>query len=281
MSFQISAQHIKVPESPIYVHVIIAYDMKTIGGNCRQFRTYFTSEPTPHLARKIKQGCMKIKGMISSFSVEEHVSSLVSKSCWKVLRLLSDAIKKHEKPVDFCTLRLGTNEAVEVNRVVDPSPASHIVAFILNPESNSLNRLENNMDAVYTVKGLIHIEESKPATIPEEAKLLLRLYAPYCFAALHARRWRRAFSISHFAQSLDGRIEAISHDQKWIGCPENLIHSHRMRALCDGIIIGSITLKRDKPLLSVRKVPGRNPTRIIIGSSVDNQDIDHLMQVSK
>jgi diaminohydroxyphosphoribosylaminopyrimidine deaminase/5-amino-6-(5-phosphoribosylamino)uracil reductase len=101
---------------------------------------------------------------------------------------------------------------------------------------------------------------------------MLRVYAPYCFASLYAKRWRRAFAVSHFAQSLDGRIATASGDSKWIGGAANRRHAHRMRALCDGILIGARTLARDAPQLTVREVPGRNPTRIVVGASVENTD---------
>jgi diaminohydroxyphosphoribosylaminopyrimidine deaminase/5-amino-6-(5-phosphoribosylamino)uracil reductase len=96
---------------------------------------------------------------------------------------------------------------------------------------------------------------------------------------MHAKRWKRAFAISHFAQSLDGRIATLAGDSKWIGNQANLIHAHRMRALCDGILIGAKTLITDKPQLTVRHVPGTNPTRIVLGAAFDH--IDYLRAVSE
>jgi len=40
-----------------------------------------------------------------------------------------------------------------------------------------------------------------------------------------------------------------------------------MRALCEGIIVGTNTVKNDQPQLTVRRVEGENPLRIILGSS--------------
>jgi diaminohydroxyphosphoribosylaminopyrimidine deaminase/5-amino-6-(5-phosphoribosylamino)uracil reductase len=84
---------------------------------------------------------------------------------------------------------------------------------------------------------------------------------------LHARRLGRAFAVSHFAQSLDGRIATPAGDSKRIGSPSNLVHAHRMRALSGGIVIGSRTLRRDRPRLTVRYVEGRQPARIVLASS--------------
>ncbi len=93
----------------------------------------------------------------------------------------------------------------------------------------------------------------------------LQLYLPLCVASKLKQEEQKPLIISHFAQSLDGHIAAPNGHSQWIGNDENLIHAHRLRALCDGVIIGNNTLKNDKPRLSVRLVEGSNPTRIVIG----------------
>ena len=96
---------------------------------------------------------------------------------------------------------------------------------------------------------------------------MLELYLPYCLAPVHARHMRRAFAVTHFAQSLDGRIATSAGDARWIGCDENRVHAHRMRALCDGILIGARTLQTDRPALTVRHADGSDPTRIVVGGA--------------
>jgi len=91
-------------------------------------------------------------------------------------------------------------------------------------------------------------------------------YLPYALMSLKAVKNRQTYSISHFAQSLDGKIATRSGHSKWIGDNENLVHAHRMRALCDGILIGGNTLKRDDPKLTVRHVTGTDPVKIILGN---------------
>jgi diaminohydroxyphosphoribosylaminopyrimidine deaminase / 5-amino-6-(5-phosphoribosylamino)uracil reductase len=95
-------------------------------------------------------------------------------------------------------------------------------------------------------------------------------YLPFCFAAAKAHQLKRSVAIVHFAQTLDGRIATESGNSKWISNHENLVHSHRMRALCDSVLIGANTLKKDKPSLTVRLVKGPNPMKIVIGNSVQN-----------
>lgn len=92
-------------------------------------------------------------------------------------------------------------------------------------------------------------------------------YLPYCLLGLKARQLGRTVAISHFAQTLDGKIATHSGHSRWIGNDANLIHAHRMRALCDGILIGRGTLCQDQPSLTVRLVEGRNPQRIVLASS--------------
>ena len=93
----------------------------------------------------------------------------------------------------------------------------------------------------------------------------LKFYLPYAFANFFGRKYQKCFSISHFAQTLDGKIATNHGDSKWIGNEENLIHAHKMRALCDGILVGARTLEIDNPRLNVRKVHGDNPVKIILG----------------
>ena len=107
---------------------------------------------------------------------------------------------------------------------------------------------------------------------------LLLLYLPFCFFPLKAFHLKRTISLLHFAQSLDGRIAASNGNSKWIGNHENLVHAHWLRALFDGILIGSNTLKIDKPKLNVRLVKGPNPLKFVIGN--DLYEFDSLLENS-
>jgi diaminohydroxyphosphoribosylaminopyrimidine deaminase/5-amino-6-(5-phosphoribosylamino)uracil reductase len=95
----------------------------------------------------------------------------------------------------------------------------------------------------------------------------LKFYLPFAFSSFFGRKYQKCYSISHFAQTLDGKIATNLGDSKWIGNEENLIHAHKMRALCDGILVGAKTLEIDNPKLNVRKVLGDNPVKIILGGN--------------
>ena len=64
--------------------------------------------------------------------------------------------------------------------------------------------------------------------------------------------------------SLDGRIATQSGDAKDVSGPDGLAHLHRMRALCDAVVIGVNTALHDNPRLTVRLAHGRNPARVVI-----------------
>lgn len=79
-----------------------------------------------------------------------------------------------------------------------------------------------------------------------------------------AAEHRRPRTVASFAQSLDGYIATREGDSKWIGNDANRVHSHRLRALHDGILVGCRTLVLDQPQLTVRKVDGDHPLRIVV-----------------
>jgi len=94
---------------------------------------------------------------------------------------------------------------------------------------------------------------------PVSGSALFSLYGPLC----NARR-DRPFSVGHLAQSLDGRIATRSGMSRWLSGPEDLLHTHRMRALSDAVVVGANTVLLDDPKLTVRRCAGPSPVRVII-----------------
>ena len=197
------------------------------------------------------------------------MSSQILNSCWNALCNLANMVKEFENQVDFCSMGIGAKEWVEVNKQVDSPSDGYTVNFVLNPEISVLDLPPSGKGACFQLRGLIQLVELQSDGLPEEVLQFIKVYAPYCFAAMHAKRWKRTFVVSHFAQSLDGRIATYSGESKWIGSLENQVHAHRMRALCDGVLIGSRTLRQDQSKLTVRHVSGDNPIRIVLGNCGD------------
>lgn len=65
------------------------------------------------------------------------------------------------------------------------------------------------------------------------------------------------------AVTIDGRISTSTGDSK-ISSDMDIIRLHKLRARTDAILVGRNTMLCDDPLLTVRRVPGRNPIRIIL-----------------
>jgi diaminohydroxyphosphoribosylaminopyrimidine deaminase/5-amino-6-(5-phosphoribosylamino)uracil reductase len=70
--------------------------------------------------------------------------------------------------------------------------------------------------------------------------------------------------VGQIGQSLDGRIATESGHSKYINGPAGLDHLHRLRALVDAVVIGVGTALADDPQLTVRRVAGPQPARVII-----------------
>lgn len=70
------------------------------------------------------------------------------------------------------------------------------------------------------------------------------------------------------AQTLDGKIADYSGDSKWISSLESRKYVHQLRANYDAVLVGTGTVKKDDPELTVRLSEGRNPKRIIIDTNL-------------
>lgn len=70
--------------------------------------------------------------------------------------------------------------------------------------------------------------------------------------------------IAQLGQSLDGRIATPTGASKYINGPIALDFLHHLRARVDAVVVGVSTVIADDPLLTVRRVPGRSPARIVI-----------------
>ena len=66
------------------------------------------------------------------------------------------------------------------------------------------------------------------------------------------------------AMSMDGKIATRSGDSKWISGVESRREVHKMRSRFSSILVGINTVVSDNPKLTVRRVEGPQPKRIIL-----------------
>jgi diaminohydroxyphosphoribosylaminopyrimidine deaminase/5-amino-6-(5-phosphoribosylamino)uracil reductase len=70
--------------------------------------------------------------------------------------------------------------------------------------------------------------------------------------------------VAQIGQSLDGRVATETGHSHYINGPAGLAHLHRLRALVDAVVIGIGTALADDPQLTVRRVTGPQPARVVI-----------------
>jgi riboflavin-specific deaminase-like protein len=72
------------------------------------------------------------------------------------------------------------------------------------------------------------------------------------------------FVVAQLGQSLDGRVATLTGASRSINGPCALDHLHRLRANVDAVVVGIGTVLADDPQLTVRRVEGPQPTRVVI-----------------
>ncbi len=95
--------------------------------------------------------------------------------------------------------------------------------------------------------------------VSADARQLFDLYAAVCLAGP-----ARPITVGHLGQSLDGRIATNNGRSHYVTGEHNRRHLHRMRALCDAVVVGASTVAHDDPLLTTRGVGGRSPVRVVL-----------------
>jgi riboflavin-specific deaminase-like protein len=94
--------------------------------------------------------------------------------------------------------------------------------------------------------------------LPQAVGDLISLYLPLC------TKDTDGWVVGHLGQSLDGCIATHGGESCFVTGPDNILHLHRMRALCDAVIVGASTVVNDDPRLTTRLVPGPSPVRVVL-----------------
>jgi riboflavin-specific deaminase-like protein len=94
----------------------------------------------------------------------------------------------------------------------------------------------------------------------------VRLPSPWeeLFGPLRASGVDNLMVVGQIGQSLDGRVATTTGHSHYINGPAGLSHLHRLRALVDAVVVGVGTALADDPQLTVRRVTGPHPARVVI-----------------
>jgi diaminohydroxyphosphoribosylaminopyrimidine deaminase / 5-amino-6-(5-phosphoribosylamino)uracil reductase len=105
--------------------------------------------------------------------------------------------------------------------------------------------------------------------VPESFRSGAPLPVPWeeVFGPLRASRVDDLIVIGQLGQSLDGRVATPTGHSHYINGPAGLNHLHRLRALVDAVVVGVGTAVADDPQLTVRRVSGPQPVRVVIDPS--------------
>ncbi len=83
-------------------------------------------------------------------------------------------------------------------------------------------------------------------------------------ARQHRQRGQAPWVVAQLGQSLDGFVATATGDSYYVNGAHCLLHLHRLRALCDAVLVGAGTVATDNPQLTTRRVPGPQPVRVVI-----------------
>lgn len=165
-----------------------------------------------------------------------RISPLDADAAWRVVL----AVKTHwRNTVDRSNARVRV--AADGAVTVSPNSRSQAPALVVEPDGTW--------------------QCMRPLTA--DAGQVFDIYLPLC-----APDPARMTAIAHLGQSLDGRIATHTGNSHYVNGQANILHLHRLRALCDAVLVGAGTVRHDDPRLTVRHCPGRTPLRAVIDTNL-------------
>ncbi|MEC7725578.1 MAG: dihydrofolate reductase family protein, partial [Planctomycetota bacterium] len=121
--------------------------------------------------------------------------------------------------------------------LTEPMARGSVDALLVEVAPGSLDEADDSAP-VYRIDpdGLPVFHVPAGAALEPELAAAARVYLPILIGAARARRAGESFVAGHVTQTLDGRIACENGQSQWIGNAADQHHSHRMRALLDGVM---------------------------------------------
>ncbi|HHI78642.1 MAG TPA: bifunctional diaminohydroxyphosphoribosylaminopyrimidine deaminase/5-amino-6-(5-phosphoribosylamino)uracil reductase RibD [Planctomycetes bacterium] len=129
---------------------------------------------------------------------------------------------------------------------------SHVQRVVVGLEDPDPRHQGRGLDLLRERGIAVHGPFSSPA--------LQELLGPFRKACALDRPW----VIAKWAMSMDGKTATRTGSSAWISGERALDFGHRLRASCDGVLVGYRTALLDRPRLTVRRVQGSSPQRVVL-----------------
>jgi diaminohydroxyphosphoribosylaminopyrimidine deaminase / 5-amino-6-(5-phosphoribosylamino)uracil reductase len=80
---------------------------------------------------------------------------------------------------------------------------------------------------------------------------------------------QRPLGILKYAMTLDGKIATSTGHSQWVTGALARAEVHRLRALCDAVVVGGNTVRCDNPQLTTHGQSSHNPRRVVMSRGLD------------
>jgi len=88
-------------------------------------------------------------------------------------------------------------------------------------------------------------------------------------AFVHRIRYQRPWGILKYAMTLDGQIAASTGHSAWVTGTAARQRVHHLRSVCEAVIVGGNTVRKDNPQLTSHGRGVKNPLRVVMSRSLD------------
>lgn len=105
-----------------------------------------------------------------------------------------------------------------------------------------------------------------------EAAACERLNEAFSHRVIH----HRPFGILKYAMTLDGKIATSSGHSAWVTGTKARARVHQLRSICDAVIVGGNTVRRDNPRLTTHGQSHHNPLRVVMSRQLHLPEEAHL-----